>query len=416
MTLTFATPSWVAVCDAKAILDRYHALVYGGPLLERVKWAPPVLRSPSRVEAENRRVQRLCVARVHDSLPDTTPHPTPHQFSAVNTSGYRTRRDVAEPVAGDRNRGRSGIERLQTGLAAAVFVPPIPGMATVVLFPRRTLMSAPPCGSLPAVATELPLMFRQTALVSPTKMPLSEWMPCSELTASAKSDTVLFVTVAFSAALPSPASSTMPRSKYCRTWLLLINVVCDPPAPLAPTMMPNASDEPEPTTAGSPMTLFSMLPLKVPGAAALVDVDRSALPVAPERHRDRAIVRDVIGERPVERCTEEEDPLAETDRMVAFRRAGIVAVQRVAGDRGVDDSVVHHCDVDVIAAVAGEGIVRDRDRHVGGRVSLEEEAIVASGVACPPDGVSADGQVQCPDRIVDRDVPLVTALNRAVGD
>ena len=107
-------------------------------------------------------------------------------------------------------------------------------------------------------------MFRQTALVSPPMMPLSEWMPCNELTASAKSESVLFVTVAFSAALPSPASSTMPRSKYWRTWLLLINVVCEPPAPLAPTMMPNASDDPEPTTAGSPITLLVMLPLKVP--------------------------------------------------------------------------------------------------------------------------------------------------------
>lgn len=58
--------------------------------------------------------------------------------------------------------------------AFALVEPATPGSLTVVLEPRRNLMSAPPAGSLPAVATELPLICKQTALLSAARIPLSE--------------------------------------------------------------------------------------------------------------------------------------------------------------------------------------------------------------------------------------------------
>src|SRR6185503_3675553 len=51
-----------------------------------------------------------------------------------------------------------GLSASNRFVASALVVPAMPGMATVVEEPRRTRMSAPPAASLPAVATELPLM------------------------------------------------------------------------------------------------------------------------------------------------------------------------------------------------------------------------------------------------------------------
>ena len=45
-----------------------------------------------------------------------------------------------------------GLSAARRVCASVLVVPPIPGMLTVVFDPRRTLMSAPPAGSLPAVA------------------------------------------------------------------------------------------------------------------------------------------------------------------------------------------------------------------------------------------------------------------------
>ena len=131
-------------------------------------------------------------------------------------------------------------------------------------------------------------------------MPLSEWIPCNELMASAKFDTVLFVIVAFNAAAPSPASLTMPRSSYCRTVLLSISVVCEPPAPRVPI---DDSERLERTGIDYGRVADEVvLDAAIVGssAATLVHVDHAALTITHQRYRGRAVIRDVVIKRAVE--------------------------------------------------------------------------------------------------------------------
>ena len=135
-------------------------------------------------------------------------------------------------------------------------------------------------------------------------MPLSEWIPCNELVASAKFDTVLFVIVAFNAAAPSPASLTMPRSSYCRTVLLSISVVCEPPAPRA---LDDNSERLQRTRIDDRRIADEVVldaPIERTSAAALVHVDHAALTIADQRRYGRAVIRDVVIEGAVERCTQ----------------------------------------------------------------------------------------------------------------
>src|ERR671912_630293 len=68
--------------------------------------------------------------------------------------------------------------------------------------------AAPPPKPEPVTVTVVAvglLAAMQTALVSVSRIPLSKWIPCRELVASANSVTVLLVTVMLRAAAPSPA-------------------------------------------------------------------------------------------------------------------------------------------------------------------------------------------------------------------
>jgi hypothetical protein len=81
-------------------------------------------------------------------------------------------------------------------------------------------------------------------------------------------------------------------------------------------MMPNACEEPEPTTAGSPITLFLDASAERAGPAAFVDVDRATLTVPSEGDGHTTIVGNVVRERTVEARAEYEESLPEADRMV----------------------------------------------------------------------------------------------------
>ena len=56
----------------------------------------------------------------------------------------------------------------------------------------------------------------------------------------------------------------MPSLWNWRTRLLLMSVVCEPPAPCASTSMPEAFSDPDPFTLGLPITLLEIVPLNVP--------------------------------------------------------------------------------------------------------------------------------------------------------
>ncbi len=197
-----------------------------------------------------------------------------------------------------------GLSACRRACAAGLVVPPIPGMLTVVLDARRSLMSAPPCGSLPAVATEFPLMFRQTAFVSPARIPLSEWMPCSELIASAKFDTVLFVTCRVQ------RGTAFARFEHDAAVEVLPDLIVVDQRRVRTARTPRADDDAERLrrTRADDRRIANHVVLdraaERAGAAALVDVDGAALAVPPERHCNGAVVRNVVGDRAVERRTE----------------------------------------------------------------------------------------------------------------